>query len=232
MGKLIENPSREDAEHLSNMQLVSESINPSYTSLQNQIFIIREKLETAKGEELHLKEMLPAIKEEMKKSEGQKQIIERKWVDLQEYASEAKKLAGSRFAAYATWLDQRRDKRIVVEQLQSLTKLREQRYKERLKEMQEIETELSIKNDKKEELERELAVAKHAYEIFKHKVEEARIATAEDSEDIRLIRSATPPEKKVAPKRSLITLAAAVVGFFLSALVSIVMERRSFITKV
>jgi uncharacterized protein involved in exopolysaccharide biosynthesis len=229
--KILGNPTKKDTEKLTGIQLASEEINPNYTQLNNRLFVLKEQFESVVSEEKYLTEVVSQAEEELKKLESDLCVLRKQWTDLQNSYEEVKKQFMSRYADYIKWLDERIQRKINIARLRSNLALLEERYKERQDEIRHLSTELGRNKDKREELRRAVEVAKHAYELLKNKVEESRIATAEEVEEVRLVCSAIKPGKKVSPQRSLITIVAAIIGFLVSSLGVMLFEYHSRIAE-
>jgi uncharacterized protein involved in exopolysaccharide biosynthesis len=219
--------SKEDVKKLPEMYLVSEELNPERIQLGQQILILTEELQRASSEEKHITNKIPLLEEEVKRFESMLRVQDKKKSDLLVCLTELKKACQSRYADYMEWLNDRNRCRINIAELQRAVELLERRHKDRLSQMRLLSTEYNRKEDLLEDLRRGIAVAKHAYELLKNKVEEARITTAQETEDVRLVSSPVVPGKKVAPQRSIITVVAAIVGFLLLSLGAVLLEYRA-----
>ena len=230
-GKMLEAPSRKDAQKLARIQISSEILNPDYVQLGKQTIALKEELEKAMTEEKHITQKIPQLEEEVKKFESLLRIQEKKQADLRVCHDGSKRAYESRYADYIGWLSERNKCRIKIAEIEHSVELLEVRHKERIAQIRTMSTDLNKKQDDLSQLERGVEVAKHAYELFKNKVGEARIASVRETEDVRLVSSAIKPGRKVAPQRSLIAIAAAIVGFLLSSFIAVLFENRAQFAK-
>lgn len=230
-GKVLDRPSASDIRKLSEMHLISEVFNPDHIQLSRRVLSLKEELEKAASEEKYLTEKIPQLEDEVKDQEARLQILRKKQTDLMTFHRETQNRYESRYKEYIFWLDERGRRRIEVAGIEHSMAMLEERYNERLAQMRSLGTSLARKHDKLEQLKRNVEVAKYAYELLKNKVEDARIAVAQERKDVSLVSSAIMPGKKVAPHRSLITTAAAIVGFLLSMLAIILSEYRAQVVK-
>lgn len=230
-GKMLGAPSRKDAQKLARIQISSEILNPAYVQLGKQTIALKEELEKAMSEEKHITQKIPQLEEEVKKFESLLRIQEKKQADLRVWHDGSKRAYESRYADYIRWLSEGNKCRIKIAELEHNVEMLEGRHKKRLSQMRTMSTDMNKKQDRLTQLERGIEVAKHAYEMFKNKVEEARIASARETEDVRLVSSAIKPGKKVAPQRSLIAIVAAIVGFLLSSLTVVLFDYRAQFAK-
>ena len=226
-GKLLDNPSKKDLEKLSEFTFSVEELNPEYVQLIKQTIALREELEKAISEEKHITAKIPQLEEDVKKFESLLRIQEKKEADLRAYYAESKRMYESRYTDYVSWLEERNSCRIAMAELEREVIDEQQRYDERLSKLNEYNSELNRKQDREEELKRELEVAKHAYSLLYEKVEEARIATAQETDDVRLVSAAIKPGRKVAPQRSLIAVFAVIIGFLLLSVTVVLLEYRA-----
>lgn len=225
--RILDGLSKEDVQSLSKMHLTSEVLNPEYVLMAEQIVILREALEKAVSEEKHLAARLPQLEKEVKNLESTLRRQEKRETDLRLYHTESKKAFESHYSDYMAWLAERNTCRTKTAELERAVTLLEERHKERLSQMRLLSTDLNRKQDEQENLKRVVEATRHAYESLKNKAEEARIAVAQKTEDVRLVTPAIVPGKKVAPQRSLITIVAAIVGFLLLSLGAILFEYRA-----
>jgi uncharacterized protein involved in exopolysaccharide biosynthesis len=225
--RLLGNPSKKDLEKLSEFTFSAEELNPEYVQLIQQTIVLREELEKAMSEEKHITAKIPQLEEDVKKFESLLRIQEKKEADLRAYYAESKRMYECRYADYVSWLEERNLCRITMAELERVVVEERQRYDKRLAKFNEHSTELNRRLDEEEELKRELEVAKHAYSLLNEKVEEARIATAQETDDVRLVSAAIEPGLKVAPQRMLIGVFAVIIGFLLLSVAVVLLEYRA-----
>jgi uncharacterized protein involved in exopolysaccharide biosynthesis len=218
---------KEEVKQLSEMYLASEILNPNYTLLSKQVITLKQELEMVSSEEKYLTQAIPKLEEEIRNLESQLQIQQKKYSDLTTFRREAQRQYESRYCDYMLWLDERNTRRISAGELELSISLLEKQHSESLSRMRSMSTDLKQKQDRLEQLNRAVEIAKHAYELFQNKVEESRIAKAQETEEVRLVSSAITPGKKVAPQRSLTTGIGGLIGILLSVLGALLLEYRT-----
>jgi len=224
--QLLGESGAENIKRLSSMALTSEQMNPNYVSLYAQIVSLKGDFEKAVGEEKYLLEKTPQIEQQTRKLESELLVHQKVYAELETFQAEAKKQFESRYREYVTWLDERNSRRLSAADLADNIKVLEERHKKRKGQEQTLSADLREKRDSMEELRRGVEVARHAYEMFKNRVEEARVTSAQKTENVRLVSPAIVPGKKVLPQRSLISVVAAIMGFLMISFIAVVSEYR------
>ncbi|MFQ5881502.1 MAG: GumC family protein [Candidatus Methylomirabilales bacterium] len=215
---------KRELEKITTSKLSSETINPVYIDLQAKIVDTQIESDTLLPQITHLEELLEKTKADARELE----LIVSEWELELEHINKNHALAKSNYEKWAKRYDsikfQHMDTQVAADLLAAKVDYVEGLVKEKEKDIEGLERYIAEKELQKERLEREVSTLKGLFNTLSKKVEEARIAEAEKTSDVKFIASAVEPRVPVGPKKKMNVLLAGTFGLMFSLFLAFFVE--------
>ena len=218
------NTTAENLNKLSNLKLVSEEINPIYLGLVKQLVDLEVELNTLKPKIVSNRQKIISVNSTVRNLdtllnsyENEKnRLLSRLSLSTTYYGAVATKYIGLKNDMLQIQIETDQLKPKVAETYSTVTLLDSL--------VKSIQSMVYKGEMTQNQMERTVSTYTSTFGLLSKEVEKAKLAKANEISDLKIATKAVEPQQRVWPKRTLITLTAAIAGFLLSVIFCFLQE--------
>jgi uncharacterized protein involved in exopolysaccharide biosynthesis len=214
----------DDLKKLQDMKLESQEVSPVYLGLVRQSVDLQVELNTLKPKIEGLKVKIVAVDSTVRRLDTELTNDEYQQDRLENQLDIAKKNYDSDANRYLALKNSLQTAQSEVDILRPKVIETELTIKSLTNEVQRMQSDVYQGEMQLKQLDRTVYTYSSTYTMLADKQEQAKIARAERLEDIKIVANAVVPQSPVWPKRTLITITAAIAGFLLSVIFCFLQE--------